>query len=192
MTSPDKTKLVRLTELLDISLDDLLGSPKRGNASMAVAHAGYGHGLARTGVGAIDLDSALIDQARRLGIDLPTALNEHLRALVARTRSERWLEDMPFLMDVQSNLLSGLDTRFVVPLIRSASAGRPVDCIQCSQSGVSRLSWRRTSWRPCGGVLWAPVSPHFTIIATSSLAPSIFCGPASDGDRRSGCYPVPA
>jgi antitoxin CcdA len=93
MTSPDKTKLVRLTELLDISLDDLLGSPDQGNASMAVASAVYGHGSVRTGAGAVELDSALIDQARRLGIDVPTALTEHLRALVARTRSQRWLEE---------------------------------------------------------------------------------------------------
>ena len=63
-------ELGRLTELLGISLDDLLGSPNQGNASMAVAHAGYGHGSAQTGVGAVDLDSALIDQARRLGIGL--------------------------------------------------------------------------------------------------------------------------
>ena len=32
---------------------------------------------------------------------------------------------MPFLMDVQSNLLSDLDARVVVPLVRSASFGRP-------------------------------------------------------------------
>jgi toxin CcdB len=32
---------------------------------------------------------------------------------------------MPYLMDVQSNLLSDLATRVVVPLVRSTSFGRP-------------------------------------------------------------------
>jgi toxin CcdB len=36
------------------------------------------------------------------------------------------LGQMPYLVDVQANLLSGLDTRVVVPLVRSASFGRPV------------------------------------------------------------------
>ncbi len=36
------------------------------------------------------------------------------------------LGHMPYLVDVQANLLSGLDTRVVIPLIRSATFGRPV------------------------------------------------------------------
>jgi toxin CcdB len=32
---------------------------------------------------------------------------------------------IPYLIDVQADLLSDLDTRIVVPLIRSASFGRP-------------------------------------------------------------------
>jgi len=36
------------------------------------------------------------------------------------------LGQMPYLLDIQTNLLSGLDTRVVVPLVRSASFGRPV------------------------------------------------------------------
>ena len=80
MTSPDKAKLVRLTELLDISLDDLLGRPNQRPAPAAVTLA-------------VDLDAALLAQARQLGIDVRAALDEHLRTMVDRIRSERWLEE---------------------------------------------------------------------------------------------------
>ena len=94
MTSPDKTKLVRLTELLDISLDDPCLA-----ALISATHRWpwrtLGTATARRGLVWVPSiwNSALIDQARRLGIDVPPALHEHLRALVARTRSERWLEE---------------------------------------------------------------------------------------------------
>jgi antitoxin CcdA len=85
MTGPGKAKLVKLTELLDISLDDLLGGPNRKRAPAAVAPS--------AGLVAVDLDAALLAAARQLGIDVPAVLDAHLRTVVGRTRSERWLEE---------------------------------------------------------------------------------------------------
>jgi post-segregation antitoxin (ccd killing protein) len=42
---------------------------------------------------AVDLDAALLAQARQLGIDGRAALDEHLRTVVDRIRGERWLEE---------------------------------------------------------------------------------------------------
>jgi antitoxin CcdA len=80
MTSPSKAKLAKLTEILDISLNDLLGGPNQRSASATVTLA-------------VDLDAALLTQARQLGIDVRAALDEHLRAVVDRIRGERWLKE---------------------------------------------------------------------------------------------------
>jgi antitoxin CcdA len=93
MTSPGKGKLVKLTEMLNISLNDLLSRPNQRSASSAVASAEHFDGSIRAGLDAVNLDAALLTEARQLGINVPAALDAHLRTVVGKTRSERWLEE---------------------------------------------------------------------------------------------------
>lgn len=46
---------------------------------------------------------------------------------VYRNPRKESVRDIPFLLDVQSDLLEGLDTRVVVPLRRANTVKKPVD-----------------------------------------------------------------
>jgi antitoxin CcdA len=92
LTEPGKQRLVQLSEALDLPLEALLRVADWGKTPETAVHATSSGGSARTGRTAVDLDAALVAQARHLGIDVPTVLDGHLRDQVAKVRGERWLE----------------------------------------------------------------------------------------------------
>lgn len=69
---PATERLAVLADLLNVSLDWLLGKPPRANAPRAAD-------------GEMEGDLRLIAEARRLGVDLPQ--------VVADARQRRWIED---------------------------------------------------------------------------------------------------
>jgi post-segregation antitoxin (ccd killing protein) len=78
----------------------------------------------RTEVGSVELDRSLLDQAQTLGIDIPAALDTHLRQLVGKARAEQWLKE--------NRRRSRMPTRFWPATVYGATASDSSDAMHRS------------------------------------------------------------
>jgi antitoxin CcdA len=95
LTRPRLDRLKALSTILRQPLSDLVGGsePEEGTEEPGGKQAPPPARRDNAVPGAIELDPILVEQAESFGIDIPTALDAHLRQLVGRARAEQWLKE---------------------------------------------------------------------------------------------------
>ncbi len=93
-TRPAPENLTALSVVLNLTPSELLRlAGARQGVESTVLQVMPGLPTNRTEVGSVELDRSLLDQAQTLRIDIPNALDTHLRQLVGKARAEQWLKE---------------------------------------------------------------------------------------------------